>query len=100
MVPAQGCSAFCFEHVLSFSQDLAVSAHHHGTYFLGQGSELPVSSGEGSGVAGNSSFVIPHLLRPLETHCATGLTSQGNGEEREGPHLFRTQFLILEKSFL
>lgn len=54
---AQGCSAFISEHTLQFSLDLGVSAHYDGTYFLGQGSKLFVSSGVGSGVAGNS-FVL------------------------------------------
>lgn len=104
-MPAQG-SAFFFEHVLSFSQDLGVSAHHHGTYFLGQGSELHMSSGEGSGVAGNSSFVIPHLLRRLETHCATDLTSQQWRRERRTPFIentisdFRKIFSVIHDLFI
>lgn len=58
----QCCSAFFSEHTLQFSQDLGVSAHYDGTYFLGQGSKLFVSSGVGSGVAGNS-FVLHILYR-------------------------------------
>lgn len=45
-----------------------------GTFFLEPGSDVPVSSGQRSGAAGNSSFAVAHL-GPLGTHYAMALTS-------------------------